>query len=437
MFEQTSQPRITQAKNITLLQAFLIRSRDSPFHLAISCDVVIDECRLQAVLLPHWPRIHTLTLRIGGVQPPFRPPYPLLTSLKALRYHDASYFEIAEDTNVVDLSSSPFVERLSLSGRQIDATMLISLDPSSVRFLNIEGPMFSHAMRHFIESCRGLTTLRLSTTPTLQPMFSGSLVSLTLIGPVSLASLNIDVVAPSLKHLSVICPLTTKNVILHVAASALSPTYPSLCTLTVNRPNISRVHSLIVNLMKANPSIIALHLGDLNDSSPAKTLEGFAPENPPGSDEPTWLTPGLAVHPIVQALVPSQLSANYLSPRDAPNLVFLRIGLTSNFFRDMAKVVALAEVTLAMLENREGLKVEWCVPDLGDEDPASFAWLESKLPVEVKNLEKRNHLKTRFSINLGSNPPSLEKLFTGGLEDTFDEYELNNTWLGEHWWQDR
>jgi hypothetical protein len=413
---------------------FLERSRDAPINLTILCGVAINVDRLHNVLFKHWTKIRTLSIRAVGPHQPFRPPYFILTSLESLRYHDGT-FEPHDSVGVVaDVSDGPsLLDRLSLTGRRVENILLLSLVPSSIRFLKIQGPKYTDRVRNFISTCSALRTLCLATSIELRNITCASLTSLTLIGPVALTMPNVDIAAPNLKHLSLLCPLSDENISLQFQASARA-IFPSLHTLTVVRPNIMRVHSLIVNLVQSNPSIIAMHLGDLNNNSPANTLRGVVSHSPTSAGLPPGISEFLDLHPGAHALLPFALRATTLTPDDAPHLHFLRIDVASHLFRDRFKVEELVSVTERLLHTRDKLRIEWYCNDLGEDDPASARWLESKLPEAVIEL-RGGPLGGRFSISLAMHAPSLENMYPVDGVDVESPCMPLEPWLseGEEW----
>lgn len=430
VFEQLATSHHSEEHSISVLRLFLARSRDAPINLTISCGVAINVDRLHKVLVKHWRKVRTLSIRAVGPHPPFRPPYFFLTSLESLRCHDGTF----EPHNIVevvaDMSDGPsLLERLSLTGRRVDNMLLLSLVPSSIRFLKIQGPKYTDHVLNFISTCSALETLCLATSIELRNIACASLTNLTLVGPVALAMLNVNIAAPNLKHLSVICPLTDDNISLQFQQSASRAIFPSLHTLTVVRPNIMRVHSLIVNLVQSNPSIIAIHLGDLNSNSPANTLRGVVSHSPTFSGLPPGISEFLGLHPGAHALLPLTLQTVTLTPDDAPNLQFLRIEVASHLFRDRFKVEDLVSVTASILHNRDKLRIEWYCNDLGEDDPASARWLESKLLEEVIEL-RDGPLGGRFSISLATHAPPLAMLYPVGVTTRCIKAPLE-PWLNE------
>jgi len=152
--------------------------------------------------------------------------------------------------------------------------------PSSIRFLKIQGPKYTERVLSFINACSAVESLSLAASLELRDITCTSLTSLTLIGPVIFTSLRVDITAPNLHHLSVYCPLSDDRTHLQFQQSTSRAIFPSLRTLTVVHPNIALVHSLVVHLVQSNPSIIAMHLGDLNDNTPANTLRGILSQSP-------------------------------------------------------------------------------------------------------------------------------------------------------------
>ena len=328
-----------------------------------------------------------------------------------MRYHNGTFELFGHDEVVANLSDGPFhLERLSLTGRRADNMLLSSLVPSSIRFLKIQGPRYTNRVLSFIGACSTLETLYLATSIELRSIVCASLTNLKLIGPVALTSLGVDIEAPNLRHLSLRCAFTDDNISLQFQQSTSRAIFPSLRTLTVVRPNIAVVHPLIVSLIQSNPSIIAMHLGDMHNHSPANTLRGVvghhstSPAPPPGAFE------SLEPRPSAHAYLSITLQDATLTPDDVPNLQFLRIEIGSHLFRDLRGVEDMSSVTERLLLTRDKLRIEWYCNDLGDDDPASAPWLASKLPKEATEL-RDGPLGSRFSINLTTHPTSLENLY--------------------------
>jgi len=85
-----------------------------------------------------------------------------------------------------------------------------------------------------------------------------------------------------------------------------------------------------------------------------------------------------------------------------------------------------------MLYARDKLRIEWYCNDLGEDDPASARWLESKLVEEVTEL-RDGPMGDRFRISLVTHAPSLENLYPAdgaGVATPHDNVPLQ-TWLNE------